>query len=313
MSWDDTELPTVPAMSSRGIAGLVLGAVSLLLTTAAMGVVLLNARPVEPIGCDLVILLGVFSIVVAIVSIVTSFRARGGLYGLPFALAGAGIAPVAMFNATVLLKAQAATDRRMAVGNNLKRLAVALHDYEQAHGALPPAAVYDKDGKPLLSWRVLILPYLEQEHLAERGLFRQFKLDEPWGSPHNLALLERMPKVYAPPKGIATPEPYTTYYQVFVGKGAAFEGTRGISVADFPDGKENTFLVVEAATAVPWTKPQDIPYAPDQPLPDLDGMFRHHLAVMADGSVRRIPSDADPATIRAFITRNGHDGPVPEW
>src|ERR1700681_2736714 len=102
-------------------------------------------------------------------------------------------------------------------------MAVAMHIYQEVHGTLPPAAVCDKDGKPLLSWRVLLLPYMEQQ-----ALYDQFHLDETWDSPHNLPLLARMPKFYAPFNGKPTPRPYTTFYRVFVGKGAAFEGRKGM-------------------------------------------------------------------------------------
>src|SRR5439155_1388856 len=118
----------------------------------------------------------------------------------------------------------------------------------------PAAAVYDKDGKAILSWRVLILPYIEQDRL-----YRKFRLNEPWDSPHNKKLLEMMPKTYAAPNAKGDP-PYTTHYQVFVGPGAGFEGKRGLRIGDFTDGTSNTILVAEAARAVPWTKPEDLPY-----------------------------------------------------
>jgi hypothetical protein len=161
---------------------------------------------------------------------------------------------------------------------------------------------------------VLVLPYLEREGKAEPGLFQQFKLDEPWDSPHNRRLMERIPKVFAPPEGIATPEPYTTYYQVFVGKGTAFEGCKGISLADFPDGLETTFLIVEAGAAVPWTKPEDLAYAPDQPLPELGAMSPHRFgAAMANCEVVFVPKSKPEETLRALITRNGGERVPPGW
>ncbi len=70
-------------------------------------------------------------------------------------------------------------------------MALAMRNYESAYGHLPPAVVYGENGQPLYSWRVLILPYIEEDEL-----YRQFKLDEPWNSPHNIQLLERMPILY---------------------------------------------------------------------------------------------------------------------
>ena len=69
-----------------------------------------------------------------------------------------------------------------------------MHNYDSTHGSLPPHAIYGKDGKPLLSWRVLILPYIE-----EQALYEQFHLDEPWDSPHNEPLLRQIPRCYRSP------------------------------------------------------------------------------------------------------------------
>jgi len=185
-----------------------------------------------------------------------------------------------------------------------------MHGYHERHGRLPPAVVHGEDGTPLLSWRVLLLPFLEQT-----DLYNEFKLNEPWDSLHNKQLLPRMPRVFSPFDGSSTPEPYTTYYQVFVGKGAAFEGREGLRFReDFPDGPSNTFLVVEAGTAVPWTKPQDLPYGPGLPLPRLGGLFPGSFrAAMGDGSVRTVPQDAAEATLRAAITRNGGEKWQSDW
>jgi hypothetical protein len=181
-------------------------------------------------------------------------------------------------------------------------LALAMHNYESTHGHLPPAVVYGADGKPLHSWRVLILPYIEQGPLYER-----FRLDEPWDSPHNLALLPEMPGTYAPPgRKKAKVPPYHTVCQVFHGPGAAFEGLEGFPLEDFADGTSNTILIVEAGEPVPWTKPQDLPYHPDRPLPDLTPLFKDGIrAIMADATRRFIKTDTPEEVLRAAITRSG--------
>jgi hypothetical protein len=186
--------------------------------------------------------------------------------------------------------------------NNLKQLAVAMHAYRGVHGALPPPAAYDKQGKPQLSWRVLVLPYIEQQ-----SLFEQFRLDEPWDSEHNLRLLPRMPLIYGRLDRDAARQPYTTFYRVFVGKGTAFEGPQGLRLPDdFPDGEHNTILIVEAAEAVPWTKPEELTYAADRPVPPLGGMFEHGFqAALVDGSVITLKRDTGEAKLRALITRKG--------
>ena len=184
-------------------------------------------------------------------------------------------------------------------------------NYQDVHGKLPPAVVYGKDGEPLYSWRVLLLPFIEQD-----SLYQEFHLDEPWDSPHNLQLLPRMPATYsAPGRKAAKLPPYHTVCHVFVGSGAAFEGREGLRLPDdFPDGTSNTFLIVEAGEPVPWTKPEDLPYAPNQPLPDLRCLFKDGFrAGLADGSRRWVPKGASEETLRAAITRNGGEGTGPDW
>jgi uncharacterized protein DUF1559 len=207
---------------------------------------------------------------------------------------------------------------------NLRKLAWACITHADTNkGFLPPPALINKEGKAVLSWRVLILPYL-----GERELYEQFKLSEPWDGPHNQKLLSKMPKVFAPP-GIQTPEPFSTFYQVFVSpkpkdgrKGAEVGGRLGVEIqaafvdrqpqvfpAHFPDGCSNTILIVEAGKAVPWTKPEDLPYDADKPLPELGGMFPNVFqAALADGEVRVLTKRYNEFNLRRYITSN--DGQV---
>src|SRR5262245_29213098 len=101
-----------------------------------------------------------------------------------------------------------------------------MHNYNSAHGRLPAAVVYGEYGEPLLSWRVAMLPYIEQQ-----GLYDRFHLDEPWDSPHNIQLLPLMPRSYAlpPRKQKRLPENHTIIH-VFLGEGAAFEGKEGVNL-----------------------------------------------------------------------------------
>jgi len=193
---------------------------------------------------------------------------------------------------------------------HLKYLAVAMHIYQDVHGTLPPAAVYDADGRPLLSWRVLLLPFIEKGEL-----YGQFNLDEPWDSPHNIKLLDKMPTSYGPFDGSSIPKSHTTFCRVFVGPGAAFEGRYGMNTkTDFPDGPGNTLLIVTAAEAVPWTMPAELPYGPDLPLPRLGGNFPDYFHVaLADGTVRRVYRSVSQKTLRAAITRNGGESLGTDW
>jgi hypothetical protein len=188
---------------------------------------------------------------------------------------------------------------------NLKLFAIAMHSYNDQHGRLPPAVVTSKDGKPLYSWRVLLLPYLDPKG---EDLYKEFNLEEPWDSEHNKTLLAKMPPVFTVP-GVKTKEPYSTFYQVFTGKEAIFWDGEVRKIPDaFKDGTSNTLLVVEAGEAVPWTKPVDLPYAPDKPLPKLGGLFPELPAfyvTMGDGSTRAIPRKIRERTLRALITPAG--------
>ncbi len=216
---------------------------------------------------------------------------------------------------------------RSRAASNLKQIALAMHAYADNHGGrLPPAVLSDSKGRPLHSWRVLLLPYLDN-----KDLYEQFRLGEPWDSPHNLALLPRMPRVYAAPVlPVEVPaEPFSTFCQVFTGRGTAFEGTQGLRLPeDFPDGTSETVLVVEAGEAVPWTRPADLEYAADRPLPALGGVFtgqgRFSLfgsprekgfhVLLADGSVRLIRAgEVSEPTLRAAITRGDGKKPGPDW
>lgn len=199
-----------------------------------------------------------------------------------------------------------ATPKTMAQ-NNLKQLVLAMHSYAGCHeGRFPPAAVYSKDGRPLLSWRVLLLPFLEED-----TLYRKFKLDEPWDSPHNLALLSPMPSIFHIPTeeetsevDVATGETRTVC-QVFTGKGTAFETRDGPHFRnDFPNGTSNTILIVHAGKAVPWTKPEDLIYEDGMPLPPLGGVFPDGVHVgMADGTALFIEREDIDRTIRKGILR----------
>ena len=179
---------------------------------------------------------------------------------------------------------------------NLRQIGLAGHNYESSY-ALLPNNVYSKDGKPLLSWRVQLLPYLEEEQL-----WKEFKQDEPWDSEHNKKLVAKMPKVYAPIRAKA--EPGHTFYRGFAGPGTMFEPKQKIRIGGISDGTSNTAWVVEAGEPVVWTKPDDLPFDPNKDLPKLGGLFDGEFHVLAtDGAVHRIKKDFDRDTFKRAITR----------
>ena len=186
--------------------------------------------------------------------------------------------------------------------NNLTPIALSMHNYASVNNdRFPPAAVVDKAGKPLLSWRVLVLPYLEQDEL-----YKQFKLDEPWDSEHNKKLIPKMPKVYAIPEDPKA-KPNETRYRVFVGNGAGFDTVSGHKILDITDGTSNTIMVVTAADSVPWTKPDELAFDPEKDMAKLLGPVGNHTfqAAFMDGSVRGFPKPLAAKTLNAFITRAG--------
>lgn len=182
----------------------------------------------------------------------------------------------------------------------LMNLGLAMNNFAHTRGRYPAAAIR-KDGKPLLSWRVALLPFLEQQ-----ALYNKFHLNEPWDSPHNKALLDQMPDVYAPVTPAEQESKHSTTYQVFAGPGALFGGDEGASLGEIKDNVNLTIMIVEVARPVPWTKPEDLPFDKEKPLPELVGPFKDGFHVlMAGGVVRFLRQQLKPEVLRALITPNG--------
>lgn len=178
--------------------------------------------------------------------------------------------------------------------NNLKQIVLAIHNYHDANAHFPQDIV-DKDGKPLLSWRVHLLPYVEQA-----PLYMQFKLDESWDSENNKKLLAQMPDVFRvgfEPKGETK-----TYYQGFAGNGTFFDPDKKLKLDDVVDGTSNTLAVVEAGPPVEWTKPGGIAYDGKKDLPKLEGPFSNTLiGATADGAAYSFRRDIDETDLRRLI------------
>lgn len=166
--------------------------------------------------------------------------------------------------------------------SNLTRIMLAMHNYHDTSGALPKAALAaGQGGAPLLSWRVALLPYLEQD-----ALYKQFKLDEPWDGPSNKKLIPLMPKVY---QGTLPDADGKTAFKVFAGPGSAFDPRNRVSLAGIADGTSNTIGVAEAGAPVEWTRPSDLPFdgrTPPRLVPPTGGDTI--LVGMLDGSTRRL-------------------------
>lgn len=194
--------------------------------------------------------------------------------------------------------------RRAGCSNNLKQIALALENYEREFGALPPAYTVDADGKPLHSWRTLILPYLEQ-----RALYDRIDLSKPWDDPANKEAYDINIHTYHCPNG-SDPRGHTTYQTVVADSGCLQPGTPR-SRSDVTDNPSLTLIVVEvdAEHAVHWMSPMDADEAmiagfkQSGKLPHKTGFH----AACVDGSVRFLSSDTSPAALRAMISIAGDD------
>ncbi|MBI3863226.1 MAG: DUF1559 domain-containing protein [Planctomycetia bacterium] len=225
-----------------------------------------------------------------------------GVLGVLFVCVGG---PVALLLPAVQQAREAA--RRSQCKNNLKMIGLALHNYHEQHGSLPPAYVADANGKPMHSWRVLILPQLDQQ-----ALYDEYKFSEPWDGPNNSRLLSRMPAVFKCPSHAGGADDTTTAYAAVFGEHCAFPGAKSVSFKDFTDGTSNTMLVAEAShAAIPWMKPEDVDVKKHPTIPDMQGFSSDHVGglqvLMADGSVRFLSQHLSPQTLQALFTRDGDE------
>ena len=217
--------------------------------------------------------------------------------------------------ALLLPAVQAAREaaRRMQCSNNLKQIGLAMHNYNQQYGCFPPAFIADKHGKAMHSWRVLILPFMDQKSLYDR-----YRFDEPWDGPHNKALASQMPAVYRCPTE-AGPDSVQTSYAMIVGPHAFSDGPTPRKFGDIKDGLSNTIMVAECAGAgINWLEPRDLDtekmtYHIQSPngdrKPDKSDICSDHAGVanvlFCDGAVRTLSFGLDPEILKALMTIDG--------
>jgi len=196
-------------------------------------------------------------------------------------------------------KEEPATDeQRKEVQNNLKQIILAMHNYESAYGTWPA----DVPGK--LSWRVQLLPYLEQD-----ALYKQFNLSEAWDSDTNKKLIDKLPKIFAPVRVKA--DKGETFYRGFGGTNAAtagiFEPGARLKIVSVTDGTSNTIAVIDAGEPVIWTQPGTDLDPDAKEFPKLgrmiDGDF--FFCAMCDGSTKKVKRDFDVKTMKALVSRAG--------
>jgi len=182
------------------------------------------------------------------------------------------------------------------------------------HGAFPPAYVTDATGKPVHSWRALILPYLDPE------LAKEYDYNEPWDGPNNSKLHNRMPSVFRCPNDTDAPEGTTNYVAV-VGNETMWPFSTSRKRDDITDGLSNTILIVETkGLNVPWLEPSDLNFATMEfkiNSPSGNGIGSYHPGIACAwtaGGGRHFFRDATtPETIRALLTvAGGEKVPVTE-
>ncbi|MEX1233143.1 MAG: DUF1559 domain-containing protein [Planctomycetaceae bacterium] len=220
---------------------------------------------------------------------------------------------IALFWPTVQFRG---IDRGSTCKNNLKQIGLALHNYHDAHGSFPPAYLADEHGRPMHSWRVLILPFMDHHKLYD-----EYRFDEPWNGPHNITLQDRIPEGYRCPtyqrqlqerKTDSEFSQRLTNYVVIESPTAVFDGTHAPTISEITDGTDKTILVVDVNQhAVHWMQPDEI--TPDDFFNELrfaaDGKRALHpmglQVLMADGAVRYISSTTPIKTVLALITKAG--------
>lgn len=202
---------------------------------------------------------------------------------------------------------------RMATcARNLLFIQDSICRYEIDHGAFPPAYTTDAGGKPLHSWRVLILPYLSE---SARSLYSQIRLDEPWSSPHNRALAKHIPEYYRCPADSCSIRSTMTNYTAVVGPLGAWHGAEvaGIPLAG---GYRRTIMVVEVVgSGIDWMEPRDLSF--EDACAGVNtgvkpGISSHHLAgancSFADDTTSVLRNDISPHSLRTMLTVLAHAG-----
>jgi prepilin-type processing-associated H-X9-DG protein len=201
--------------------------------------------------------------------------------------------------------------RRAQCVNNLKQIAIALHNYEQVHHALPPAYTVDASGRPLHSWRTLILPFLEQE-----SLYHTIDLSKPWYDPANAKALQTLVPVFRCPEAVG--QENTTTYLAIVAPNGCFLPKKPRHLTEITDGTSSTLMVIEAGeeNRVPWMAPID---ADESLVMSLGPTTKSHHAggsnaCFVDGSVRFLKASTPSDVRRALVSISGNDNKfVIDW
>lgn len=223
--------------------------------------------------------------------------------------------------------------RRTSCNCRIKQFGLAFHNYHEQNGCFPPAWIADSQGRPIHSWRVLLLPYLDQA-----ALYGRYNFAEPWDGPNNIKLLDEIPSIYKCPSHAPRPRKAVTVsaaiglfacgdawpggfspdkctdYAAVLGKECVFCGARPVAIKDITDGTSNTVMIGEVTdVAIPWTKPADIEVKLHLRIGDRMGFSSEHGGLVnflyVDGSVARLRTDMPQSLVDALFTRASGDNP----
>jgi prepilin-type processing-associated H-X9-DG protein len=205
--------------------------------------------------------------------------------------------------------------RRANCINNMRNIVLALLQYHDSQGTFPPAYIADANGRPMHSWRVLILPYLDQ-----KVLYRTYRFDEPWDGPNNRKLHDTVMKIYSCPSHDEKQPKTNTSYVAVIGPQTMWPDEKCVKMSDVKDGTSNTILIVEAASSgIHWIEPRDLHALQMAPVINPlrgQGISSHHkggaTVGFADGSIRYVVNGVPAETIQAAITRSGKEPPPKE-
>lgn len=263
----------------------------------------------SPVGSCLIALFGFGGALVIYVRVVTA----GGQRRTQLVEYGAMVATTCLLAVCLMSAVRYAKERshRPRCYNNLRQIAIALQMYHDEYRSLPPAYVADAGGKPIHSWRVLLLPFLECE-----PLYKQYRFDEPWDGPNNRKLHDRYLEVYTCPeqfRGAPRDAARDTSYVVVVGPQTAFPGDRSVSFGDIRDGTTNTVLVVEINNSgIHWMEPRDLHVTQMNPRinpPRGQGISSLHKgyagAALADGGVKTLSEQLSASEVAGSLTIDG--------
>ena len=245
----------------------------------------------------------------------TSKKPRGSWFLRALAVVAIGVLLVGLLLPATRSARPAAY--RMQCANNLKQIGLALLNYEDVYGTLPPAYIANADGTPMHSWRVLILPFLEQG-----ALYKQYRFDEPWNGPNNSRMADQIPSIYRCPSfspqhdrnAEPTDSALHTPYVVLCDENTPFPGSRAMSISEIKDGASETLAVAEVdSECVPWMAPRDIDVAGFARVLNKSKHRRQHTgglhAAMVNGTVRFISQTIDRDMLHQLSTASGGEAP----